>query len=83
MARHAVRLQFLGCKLTAYTDEEVWLDVAYFAEFLRGVDGLCAFCHADPCAENSSPDALISRERAAARPYAPFETCPCCLGRPS
>jgi hypothetical protein len=83
MSQPTVRLKFLGCKLTAYTDECVWLDVACFAEFLRDAEGLCAFCHADPCAERSAPDALISRERAAAPPYAPFETCPCCLGRPT
>jgi hypothetical protein len=83
MPRPTVRLEFLGCNLTAYTDERVWLDVIYFAEYLRGPDGTCAFCHGDPCAEHSAPGALISRERAAAPSYAPFETCPCCLGRPT
>lgn len=76
-----VRLEFLGCALTAYTDEEVWLDVLHFAEFLRDVDGRCAFCHGDPCGEDSPPESLIRREMAACQSYAPFETCPCCDGR--
>lgn len=59
MSQPTVRLEFLGCKLTAYTDESVWLDVAYFAEFLRDTDGTCAFCHADPLAER--PCAECSR----------------------
>jgi hypothetical protein len=88
--RETVRIQFLGCNLTAYyrngpddKGEEVWLDVIYFAEFLRDVDGLCAFCHGDPCGENSAPDSLIMREIAATPSYSTFETCPCCQGRPT
>lgn len=46
-----VKIPFLGCALTAYADVTPMLDVIYFAEFLRGPDGLCAFCHSDPCAE--------------------------------
>lgn len=77
------RIEFLGCAITAYTDDRVWLDVAYWAEYLRDIDGLCAFCHGDPCGERSDPDSLIMREIAAHPPYSPFETCPCCLGRPT
>jgi hypothetical protein len=73
------RVKFYGSHL----DEEVWLDVLCFAEFLRDVRHLCAFCHGDPCGERSAPDSLIMREIAAAPTYAPFETCPCCEGRPS
>lgn len=86
--RPVTRIEFLGCKLTAYggpdgNGEEVWLDVIYFAEYLRDVDGLCAFCHGDPCGERSAPDSLIMREIAATPSYGTFETCPCCLGRPT
>lgn len=51
-----VQLPFLGCKLTAYTDVTPVLDVTHYAEFLRGPDGTCAFCHGDPCAERPCPD---------------------------
>ena len=84
----ATPLPFLGCKLTAYggpngTGEDVVLLVAEWAQYLRDVNGLCAFCHGDPCAESSPPDSLIARERACSPSYAPFETCPCCEGRPT
>ena len=61
-------------------DGPIMLSVSYFAEFLRDLDGLCAFCHGDPCAENSHPSSLISKYYAKSR-YA--VTCPCCDGRPS
>lgn len=51
-----VKLPFLGCKLTAYTDITPVLDVTHYAEFLRDPDGTCAFCHGDPCAERPCPD---------------------------
>ncbi len=59
--RETVRIEFLGCALTAWggdegMGEEVWLDVIYFADFLRGADGECAFCHGDPCAEKRCSD---------------------------
>lgn len=86
--RETMPIEFLGCRLTSWggpdgMGEEVWLNVIYFAEYLRDVDGLCAFCHGDPCGENSPPDSLIMREIAATPSYAQFETCPCCLGRPT
>lgn len=88
MPEPTTRIQFLGSALGIRggpdgRGEEVWLDVIYHAEFLRGPDGTCAFCHGDPCAERSAPDSLIARERAVAPSWAPFETCPCCLGRPT
>lgn len=73
------KVKFYGSHL----EEAVWLDVDCFADFLRDVRNLCAFCHGDPCGERSAPDSLIMREIAACPPYAPFETCPCCNGRPS
>lgn len=82
--RPVTRIQFMGCAITAYAeppDDEVWLDVTRFAEYLRDVDGLCAFCHGDPCGENSPPRSLIMREIAACPSYAPFVTCPNCQGR--
>ena len=86
--RKATLIEFRGCALTAYggpdgMGEDVWLYVDCWAEYLRDVSGLCAFCHGDPCGESSAPDSLIRREMAAHPPYAPFETCPCCLGRPA
>ena len=58
----------------------VELEVDHIAQFPRGQDGTCAFCHGDPCAENSPPDSQIAqffrRNRWA-------ETCPCCEGRPT
>ena len=56
------------------------LPVAYFAEFLRDGRGWCAFCHADPCAEDSAPDSLIA-QFFARNTWA--RTCPCCDGRPT
>jgi hypothetical protein len=51
MSYPVVQVPFLGCAITAYTDETPVLDVTDFAEYLRGPDGTCAFCHGDPCAE--------------------------------
>ena len=86
--QEVTRLQFVGCMLTAETDDEIWLDVRYFAEFLRDVRGQCAFCHGDPCAERSAPDSLIAREyecwkNARWASDSGYFTCPCCQGRPS
>lgn len=48
-------------------------------DFARGKDGLCAFCHGDPCAERDK-NTPIGRfyER---NPNE--QTCPMCNGRPS
>ncbi len=60
--------------------KEVILRVRYIAHIPIGEDGLCAFCHGDPCNEVSGEDSLIGqyfkRNRRA-------ETCPCCNGRAS
>lgn len=56
------------------------IPVEYFNEFPRGADGLCALCHADPCAERSPPDSLISQLY---RDEPHTVTCPVCDGRPS
>jgi len=60
-------------------------EVAYIAEYARGPDGTCAFCHGDPCAEYPEQ---ASVNGAAIYNYADerngrFETCPCCDGRPT
>lgn len=59
----------------------ILLTVTDFAEFLRGPDNQCAFCHGDPCAERSGPETLIGNLYARTRRW--FGTCPCCNGRPS
>lgn len=59
----------------------ILLTVRYWADYLRGPDDTCAFCHGDPCAERSGPDTLIGNWFARNGSWA--ETCPCCDGRPS
>jgi hypothetical protein len=58
----------------------VRVEVEYISDYPRGADGICAFCHGDPLAGESSPTSDIARfyERS---PRA--ETCPMCLGRPA
>lgn len=48
--------------------------------FARGVDGTCAFCKGDPCAESSEPETPIARYF---EKYKWASTCPCCDGRPT
>lgn len=86
--RWAIPLEFRGCRLTAYGNdgegERVILLVSYWAEYLRDINGLCAFCHGDPCADSSPPDSLIARERNCEPPWpSSFNTCPNCRGRPT
>lgn len=50
-----------------------------FSEFPRDKRGWCAFCHADPCAEQG--DGLIALLRQLEGDK--FETCPVCDGRPT
>jgi len=57
---------------------EVMLKVRYVADFPRDEDGLCPYCHNDPCAEHSGPDTLIG---AYFKRNPKAETCPCCGGR--
>lgn len=59
---------------------EAFVRVTYIADYPRGEDGLCAYCHGDPCAENSTPNSLIGGYYIR-NPRA--ETCPMCNGRPS
>ena len=62
-------------------DRKILLTVSVIAGFPRGLDGSCAFCHGDPCADYSGPETLIGNY--AARLGRTFETCPCCAGRPT
>jgi hypothetical protein len=54
------------------------------ADYPRGEDGTCAFCHADPCDEKKDVNTFIhqfyvdSKEEG----YNPL-TCPMCDGRPT
>ena len=60
--------------------QEYTLVVESFEQYPRGVDGLCALCHGDPCAEDSPPESLIAilyREKPSTA------TCLVCEGRPS
>ena len=57
------------------------LTVTRHAEFLRGRDGTCAFCHGDPCADDSPADSLIATFFS--RNESLGNTCPCCEGRPT
>ena len=65
---------------------QVMLTVICIAEFPRGVDGTCAFCHGDPCAETSPESSYIWRymnlPMYPESPYRP-QTCPLCDGRPT
>jgi hypothetical protein len=60
--------------------ERVMLEVSYLADYPRGTDGTCAFCHGDPCGERSAPDTDIMKYWAE-NTWA--ETCPMCDGRPT
>lgn len=59
---------------------EIHLDISHLADFPRGQDGTCAFCHADSLAESSPEDSEIAKFYAR-NPKA--ETCPMCDGRPT
>lgn len=60
---------------------EVPILVDHIDEYARGTDGTCAFCHGDPCAEDSPQDSPIWQYMHN-HAYAPA-TCPCCDGRPT
>ena len=76
---NTVQVEFLGGK--SFAGRPVFMEVTYFAEFLRGPDGTCAFCHGDPCAESSPQDSFIARYMQEYKAWA--ETCPVCDGRPT
>jgi hypothetical protein len=61
---------------------KIYLPVIYWAQFPRGIDGTCAFCNGDPCAEGDKPESEIAKyfERAKAAGRRP-ESCPICDGR--
>lgn len=73
---------------------EIMLDVVYIADFPRGYDSTCAFCHGDPY--NEGEQSTETREFKT-RPGEPpethiaayfkrnptAETCPCCKGAPT
>ena len=60
---------------------EQFIEVKYISDFARGGDGLCAFCHGDPCAEEANAADTPIGQFFARNPRA--ETCPLCGGRPS
>lgn len=39
----------------------IFIYVADISEYPRDGDNLCAFCHGDPCAERSGPEAEITK----------------------
>lgn len=51
MSDPVVKVPFRGDCITAYTEDIAILDVTCWAEYLRGPDHTCAYCHGDPCAE--------------------------------
>lgn len=57
--------------------EDIYLDVAYIAEFPRDKDGKCAFCHGG---DWNDPETLIGRFF---KLHPSAVTCPCCEGRAS
>lgn len=56
------------------------INVSYINDLPRDPDGYCAFCHGDPCAENSDESTHIAAYFAR-NPTA--TTCPCCKGKAS
>jgi hypothetical protein len=41
-------------------DDDHWLlPVTAVYDYPRGLDGSCAFCHGDPCAEDADPESPI------------------------
>lgn len=60
---------------------EYALDVAYISDFPRGVDGTCAFCKGDPCAERPESPYRIRHYFELNKTWA--QVCPMCDGRPT
>ena len=59
--------------------------VAYWSEFPRDKDSLCAFCHGNPVPD---PEGIPIKDLTCIEIYylnksGMFETCPVCLGKPS
>lgn len=59
--------------------EDMTYAIYGYAEFARGKDGTCAFCHGDPCAELDQEANINVYFRL--NKWA--ETCPVCEGRPT
>jgi len=78
--RQTYLVPFLGDGAYQETGKDTMLTVIYIAEFPRGIDGTCAYCHGDPCAEDSVPESLITKFF---KRNSWAETCPCCNGRPT
>ncbi len=57
------------------------VEVCSIGEFARGPDGLCAFCHGDPCNERPTEEDTPIKRFYKENEWA--NTCPCCDGRPS
>lgn len=73
---------------TAGDGTQEYIEVACIAEYPRGADGLCAYCHGDPCAERpESAGTQIGdfywRARHAEWRVSSYLSCPCCEGRPT
>jgi hypothetical protein len=62
--------------------DAIMLQVRYISDYPKGKSGLCAFCHGDPCAQNSPPDSEIAKYCARTK-LAHMRVCPCCRGRQS
>lgn len=60
-------------------DDVLEIEVSYWAEYPRGVDGMCAFCHGDPIGERSETSRIAEFLKA----FSQEEHCPVCLGRPT
>lgn len=65
--------------------EEALIEVDSIADgYARGADGTCAFCHADPCGEDSPEGSLIWRHmHNTDGSWSGEPTCPVCDGRPT
>lgn len=83
MSQQTILVPFLGDGAYRWNDggKDTVLTVIYIAEFPRGVDGTCAYCHGDPCAERSPATSLIAKFFEHNASWA--DTCPCCGGRPT
>lgn len=66
------------------TEEQI--EVAYIGQSPRNAQGLCAFCNADPCGEDSPPESPIRRyidRNAEFKCPDVYGVCPMCKGAPS
>lgn len=59
------------------------IEVDHWAEFPRGKDGLCAFCHGDPVAEEEIKRSPTPIQELMMEHWRSYEACPVCDGRQS